>query len=85
MKRSLWQVRRETRADAGYKPVQVKGMLDAPFYSRSAVKTQFAGEEVVGVHEALDLNRFRSKIVKPMLACRVPRRAKWRFDTPPAE
>ncbi len=78
-KRSLWQVRRETRADAGYKPHQVQNMLDAPFYSRSAVRTQFAGEETVGVHEALDLNRFRSPWLKPMLAVRVPRRPGWRF------
>jgi len=79
MKRSLWQVRRETRADAGYQPVQVQNMLDAPFYSRSAVRTQYAGVETVGVHEALDLTRFRSPLIKPMLAVRVPRRPGWQF------
>ena len=79
LKRSLWAVARETRADAGYKPQQVKNMLDAPFYSRSAVKTQLNGVETVGVHEALDLVRFRSPFLKPMLAVRVPRRARWRF------
>lgn len=79
-KRSLWQVRRETRADAGTMPRQVLPMLDAPFYSRSAVETTLNGEKVVGVHEALDLNRFASPFLKPMLACRVPRRAKWSFD-----
>nr|WP_272874395.1 carotenoid 1,2-hydratase [Pseudaestuariivita rosea] len=78
-KRSLWQVRRETRADPGYQPRQVKPMLDAPFYTRAAVRTRFEGEETVGVHEALDLNRFRSPWLKPMLAVRVPRRANWRF------
>ncbi|MEM9437126.1 MAG: carotenoid 1,2-hydratase [Pseudomonadota bacterium] len=77
-KRSLWAVRRETRADDGYVPHQVKSMLDAPFYSRSAVRTQIGGEETVGVHEALDLTRFRSPLIKPMLAVRVPRRAGWR-------
>nr|WP_304522399.1 carotenoid 1,2-hydratase [Cognatishimia sp. MH4019] len=78
-RRSLWGVKRETRADAGYKPHQVKNMLDAPFYSRSAVKIQYAGEETVGVHEALDLNRFRGPWLMPMLAVRVPRRKGWRF------
>ncbi|MEL7177610.1 MAG: carotenoid 1,2-hydratase, partial [Pseudomonadota bacterium] len=78
-RRSLWGVKRETRADAGYKPQQVKNMLDAPFYSRSAVKIQYAGEETVGVHEALDLNRFRGPWLMPMLAVRVPRRKGWRF------
>lgn len=79
-KRSLWQVRRETRADAGTTPKQVLPMLDAPFYSRSAVQTTLNGEQVIGVHEALDLDRFASPFLKPMLACRVPRRAKWKFD-----
>ncbi|SIO50278.1 hydroxyneurosporene synthase [Rhodovulum sp. ES.010] len=77
--RSKWLVRRETRADPGYTPRQVADMLDAPFYCRSAVRTQVFGEEMVGVHEALDLNRFASPLLKPMLAVRVPRRAGWRF------
>lgn len=76
-KRSLWQVKRETRADPGIMPTQVLNMLDAPFYSRSVVQTQLNGEVVTGVHEALDLDRFRSPIIKSMLATRVPRRARW--------
>ncbi|MEI4231579.1 carotenoid 1,2-hydratase [Roseovarius sp. D22-M7] len=79
MRRSLWAVARDTRADRGYQPRQVQGMLDAPFYSRSAVRTRINGEETVGVHEALDLTRFRSQLLKPMLAVRVPRRKGWRF------
>ncbi|MGR3494478.1 carotenoid 1,2-hydratase [Citreimonas sp.] len=79
IRRSLWAVRRETRGDAGSAPRQVMGMLDAPFYTRSMVQTVLDGERTVGVHEALDLRRFRSRLVKPMLACRVPRRAGWTF------
>ena len=79
MKRSLWAVSRETRADPGYQPHQIQNMLDAPFYSRSAVKTQLDGVETVGVHEALDLKRFRNPLLKPMLAVRVPRRRNWTF------
>lgn len=78
-RRSLWAVKRETRADEGYKPRQVQSMLDAPFYSRSAVRTKLDGVETVGVHEALDLRRFRSPLIKPMLAVRVPRRSGWDF------
>jgi len=77
--RSKWLVRRETRADPGYQPRQVHDMLDAPFYCRSAVRTQIDGAETVGVHEALDLDRFASPFLKPMLAVKVPRRAGWRF------
>lgn len=79
LSRSLWAVRRETRADAGYRPKQVKAMLDAPFYTRSAVRTRFGGQETVGVHEALDLDRFASRLLKPMLAVKVPRRRGWRW------
>ncbi len=79
MSRSLWAVRRETRGDAGTRARQVLGMLDAPFYCRSAVETVIDGEPTLGVHEALDLDRFRSPLLKPMLAVRVPRRAGWRF------
>jgi carotenoid 1,2-hydratase len=76
-RRSLWAVRRETRADPGTKPRQVKAMLDAPFYCRSAVETVVHGERTVGVHEALDLDRFASPLLKPMLAVKVPRRPHW--------
>ena len=77
--RSLWAVYRETRADPGTTPRQRLNMLDAPFYSRSMVETQLDGERTIGVHEALDLRRFRSPLLKPMLAVRVPRRPGWRF------
>ncbi|MDG1011117.1 MAG: carotenoid 1,2-hydratase [Amylibacter sp.] len=78
-KRTMWALRRETRADAGVIPRQIKPMLDAPFYSRSIVETQVNGEVVRGVHEALDLNRYGQPLLKPMLAMRVPRRTKWKF------
>ncbi len=77
--RSLWAVRRETRADAGFMPRQELAMLDAPFYARAAVRTSIEGAQTVGVHEALDLRRFASPLLKPMLAVRVPRRRNWRF------
>jgi carotenoid 1,2-hydratase len=75
--RSLWAMRREARADAGTTARQVRPMLDAPFYTRSAIETTILGERCVGVHEALDLDRFAKPWLKPMLACKVPRRAKW--------
>lgn len=76
---SLWAVARKTRADPGYRPRQVKPMLDAPFYTRSMVRTSLDGRETVGVHEALDLRRFRSPLLMPMIAVRVPRRRNWSF------
>ncbi len=75
--RTKWGIARDTRCDVGHRPRQTMALLDAPFYSRSLVQTRIDGETVQGVHEALDLRRFRSPIVKAMLAVRVPRRAKW--------
>jgi carotenoid 1,2-hydratase len=79
-RRSLWAVRRETRADPGFQPTQKMSFLDAPFYSRSLVETRIGGETSVGVHEALDLVRYRQPWLKPMIAVRVPRRRGWTFD-----
>lgn len=79
MPRNLWAVRRDARADAGTQPRVVMNMLEAPFYSRAMVETQLDGEPTLGVYEALDLRRFRSPWLKPMLAVRVPRRARWHF------
>lgn len=73
MRRSLWGVRRETRSDAGQRARQTRGMLDAPFYTRAAVETTLDGARVEGVHEALDLRRFRQGWLMPMIALRVPR------------
>lgn len=81
LSRTRWLLSRDTRCDAGKTPRQTMPLLDAPFYSRSLVETHIGGERVVGVHEALDLNRFRSPILKPMLACRVPRRSNWPAET----
>ena len=78
-RRSLWAVRRETRADAGTIPRQRLAMLDAPFYCRSLVETCIHGERTVGVHEALDLRRFKGPWLMPMLALRVPRRRNWNW------
>lgn len=78
-KRTLWALRRETRADPGTTPRQIKPMLDAPFYSRSVVETKINGETVCGVHEALDLTRYGNPLLKPMIAVRVPRRRNWKF------
>jgi carotenoid 1,2-hydratase len=77
MPRTLWAIARDTRADPGTRPRQVMAMLEAPFYSRSVVETALWGERSQGVHEVLDLRRFRLPGIKAMLALRVPRRAGW--------
>ena len=75
--RTFWQLNRHTRADAGHRPRQVKAMLDVPFYSRSMVRTRIEGEDTVGVHEMLDLNRFVNPLNQMLLPLRMPRRRRW--------
>ncbi|MEM6481683.1 MAG: carotenoid 1,2-hydratase [Pseudomonadota bacterium] len=81
LRRTGWGIARTTPCDPGYTPRQTQPMLDAPFYCRSVVRTRIEGHETTGVHEVLDLTRFRSPLIKPMLAVRVPRRSKWVFKT----
>jgi carotenoid 1,2-hydratase len=78
--RTPFLLARETRADAGTRPRQAMRLFEAPFYSRSLVQTRLLGMETTGMHEALDLDRFRSPLLKPILSVRVPRRRGWRFD-----
>ncbi len=78
--RSLWGLERSTWCDTGSDPEAVMGLLDAPFYDRSMVRTRIDGNLVTGVHETLDLRRFRSRVIKAMLAVRVPRRAGWKVS-----
>jgi carotenoid 1,2-hydratase len=48
---------------------------DSPFYRRSLVKTEIAGERLVMMHETLDCRRLANPLVRLMLPFRMPRRA----------
>jgi len=72
MARTRWLLPRPTRAEGGAAQA-VRTLLDAPFYARSEIRTRLLGEEAKAVHEYLDLKRFRSPLLYPMLPFRVPR------------
>jgi len=72
--RTGWQLSRLARADAGYIARVRATWEDTPFYARTAISTRLWGEDVVAVHESLDMNRFRSGAVQWMLPWRMPRR-----------
>lgn len=72
--RGLWGVERFVQAGDGGARI-VRGMEDAPFYTRAALETHLRGERVPAVHETLDCRRFASRVVKLMLPFRMPRRA----------
>ena len=69
--KSLWRVARHTRSE---EPARLVASLeDAPFYARARIAHRLDGVEVGSMHEALDLDRFASPIVKAMLPFRMPR------------
>lgn len=78
MGRTRWGLARELRADSGTQPRALRSMLDAPFYARATVETTIGGERLSGVHEVIDLRRYASPAIRPMVAFRVARRAGWR-------
>lgn len=72
--RTLWGLRRDTRADAPDAARVLASWEDGPFYARSKLATRLYGHEALAVHEALDLNRFRARWVHALLPYRMPRR-----------
>ncbi|MGG5811530.1 carotenoid 1,2-hydratase [Falsiroseomonas sp. CW058] len=71
MKRTLWRIARPTRSEGAAEVVRT--LVDAPFYSRSEIRTRLLGQDATAVHESLSLDRFRSPAMFAMLPFRVPR------------
>lgn len=70
---SLFGIERSTRSEGDAR--LVKTLTDAHFYARSVIETELCGERVIGVHERLELDRFRAPWAKWILPFRMPRRA----------
>lgn len=70
--RTLWRVARPTRSENGAATL-VRTLEDAPFYSRSEIRTCLLGQQVTAVHESLELDRFASPLVQMLLPVKVPR------------
>jgi carotenoid 1,2-hydratase len=69
--KTLWRLPRHTRSE---QPARVLSTLeDAPFYARSRIAHRIDGEDVISMHESLDLDRFANPVVKAMLPFRMPR------------
>jgi carotenoid 1,2-hydratase len=71
LSRTLWRLRRPTRAEGTAQVVRT--LTDAPFYSRSEIHTRLLGQDAPAVHESLSLDRFKSPLMYAMLPWRVPR------------
>ncbi len=70
--RGFWGVPRPTRSEDGTARL-VRALTDAPFYTRSEIRTRLLGRESTAVHESLDLDRFAALPIQAMLPFRVPR------------
>jgi carotenoid 1,2-hydratase len=68
---TTWRIKRHTRSETA--AVQIQSLEDGPFYSRSLVRSDLLGESVVGMHESLNLRRWRVPLVQLMLPFRMPR------------
>lgn len=71
---SGWRIARTTRSDDGRARIE-RTLEDTPFYARSVLSARVLGQATAAVHESLDLDRFRSRIVQAMLPFKAPRRA----------
>lgn len=72
---SAWRIARAMRCSPGHQATVVETLEDGPFYARSLVRSRLGDEDVIAVHESLDLDRFASPWVQAMLPFRMPRRA----------
>ncbi len=70
---SLWRMKRQTRSEGPQTARVVRTFEDAPFYSRSMIESRLFGQNLLGVHESLSLNRFCNPVVQAMLPFRMPR------------
>ncbi|MCB9704857.1 MAG: carotenoid 1,2-hydratase [Myxococcales bacterium] len=71
--RTRWGLERSTRCDAGGRARVIRTLTDAPFYARSEIVSELGGAPARGVHEALSLDRFRSRLVQHMLTYKIRR------------
>ena len=65
---------RQVRGESSPAPGLMRTLEDTPFYVRSQIASRLLGEEVVSIHETLDVPRVVSLPVRLMLPWRMPRR-----------
>jgi len=73
--KALWRVGRSIRSE-GDTPARVRQTLeDTPFYVRSVLESRLLGEEVVSMHETLNIPRLDRLSTRLMLPWKMPRLA----------
>jgi carotenoid 1,2-hydratase len=70
---TLWKIKRHLRSNRT-KPMVIQDLEDTPFYSRSILQADWLGEDnLICMHETLNVPRFSSTAVQMMLPWRMPR------------
>ena len=70
---TLWKIKRHLRSDSPT-PKVIQDLEDTPFYSRSILQGDWLGQNnLMCMHEALNVPRFSSTAVQMMLPWRMPR------------
>lgn len=73
MENALWGMARRTRSDGGASASIIRTMVDAPFYARSLMQSRIAGQNMMGMHESLSLDKLTMPVVQAMLPFKMPR------------
>ena len=61
------------RSESDHKVTVLNTLEDTPFYARSMIASKLLGEDVISMHETLNIKRLESNIVQFMLPWRMPR------------
>lgn len=69
-----WRLPRSMRSEAAAPARLQQSLEDTPFYARATVAARWLGQDLLAVHETLDLPRVASLPVRLMLPFRMPRR-----------
>ena len=70
-----WRIARRMRSEGDVAVRVIEMLEDTPFYQRSVLNSRLFGEDVISVHETLNVPRLQSPVVQWMLPFRMPRRA----------
>jgi carotenoid 1,2-hydratase len=68
-----WRIQRNMRSEADQNVMLLNTFEDTPFYARSMIASKLLGEDVISMHETLNVKRLESNIVQLMLPWRMPR------------
>jgi len=76
LRKTGWRIQRNMRSEMndGHANIDlINTFEDTPFYARSMLKSRLLGEDVISMHETLNVKRLESNIVQFMLPWRMPR------------